>query len=115
VFFCCCTSFYWFAEKHVFVECCIFNISHVSYQVTNTTTISRFVLKKKVCFSTFKSAVLLSLLIIINLLSDCHLIALYYEGAEHIFTEHFIRKYHNFSDHMWLLVLCCSVWDLVRC
>lgn len=60
-FFCCCSSLYRFAGNHVFINCCIFNISCAGYQVTSTATVSRVVtLYWKRFFQTSESAVLLS-------------------------------------------------------
>jgi hypothetical protein len=88
-FFSCCASFYRFVEKYVSIICCIFNISHISYQVTNTTTVSRFVnLLKKNCFSTSLSAVLLSLLIYQQSIEKpYYFIVVFYKAVKHIFHQ----------------------------
>lgn len=41
--FCCCSSFSKSAEKRIFINCHILNISHENCQVTSTITVSRFV------------------------------------------------------------------------
>jgi hypothetical protein len=84
---CCCSSFYKFAEKHIFINCCIFNTSRVSSQVSSTTTINHFI---NLYWKTFVSQLLKVVWYISSLLRDCYLIAVYYEAAEHIFHQTFV-------------------------